>query len=273
MIDFFQNVPVIIYSVTLGSLIAFLGVLISNRENRKRLEIQLKHDENIKTIERKSSMRREVYLNAAEELVKTNHYLGSLTQIDLAKTNIAEGLQGFFASAAKLSLVAEQETGKALNDLMVAYSALFFRLLEKVSPINDSRSGIGIINHHYEESQIEIKRILAAMTNQNESGAPNEAVFQALNKSFEFHQNRSRELSDERDKCWETVNELTSDFAVEVVEEIKEISLLQIPVFVGIRKELDVDTDIESYKMQVISSAEKLRKQIDDFILGMKKNA
>lgn len=273
MIDFFKDVPAVIYSVTLGSLIAFLGVLISNRENRMRLAIQLKHDENIKAIERKASMRREVYLKVAEELVKTNNYLGSLTQMDLAKTNIAEGLQGFFVSAAKMSLVAEQETGKALNDLMVAYSALFFRLLEKVSPINDSRSDIGIINHHYEESQTEIKRILSAMTNQNESGAPNEAVFQALNASFEFHQNRSRELNDERDECWETVNELTSNFAVDVVEEIKEISLLQIPVFVGIRKELDLDTDIDSYKAQVLSSTEKLRKQIDDFILGMKKNS
>jgi hypothetical protein len=273
LIEIFQNIPAVIYSVTLGSLIAFLGVLISNRENRKRLEIQLKHDESIKIIERKASMRREVYLNAAEELVKTNHYLGSLTQTDLAKTNLADGLQGFFVSAAKLSLVAEQQTGKALNDLMVAYSALFFRLLEKVSPIHDARSSIDIINNHYEESQNEIKRILTEMTKQNESGAPNEEVFQVLNESFEFHHNRSRELSVERNKCWETVNELTSNFALNVMEEIKEISLLQIPVFVGIRKELDIDTDIESYKAQVLNNAEKIGSQIDEFILGMKNNA
>jgi hypothetical protein len=206
-------------------------------------------------------------------LVKANNYLGSLAQIDLTKTNIAEGLQGFFISAAKLGLVAEQETGKALNDLMLAYSALFFRLLEKVSPINDSRTEINIINSNYEESQTEIKRILAAMTSQNESGAPNQAIFEALNKSFEFHSNRSKELTDERDQHWKKVNELTSKFAIEVAQEMKAISLLQIPVLVGIRKELDIETDIESYEQQVLSSAEKVSKQLDGFISAMEKQA
>lgn len=273
MIETLKSIPIAIWSVALGSLITFLGVLISNRENRKRLEIQLAHDLKLKVNERKAAMRREVYLSAAEELVKTKNYLGSLTQIDPAKNNIAEGLQGFFTSAAKLGLVAEQETGKALNDLVLAYSALFFRLLAKVSPINDSRADINIINHHYEETQIEIKRILAAMTSQNESGAPNEAIFEALNKSFEFHSNKSKELADERAECWKKVNELTSRFAIEVAEEMKAISLLQIPVLVGIRKELDIETDTESYKKQVVDSTKKLSKQIDGFISAMEKEA
>ena len=170
MIESLKGIPLTIWSVALGSLIAFLGVLISNRNNRKKLEIQLKHDAEIKTIERKASMRREVYLNTAEELVKANNYLGSLAQLDLTKTNIAEGLQGFFTSATKLGLVAEQETGNASNDLVLAYSALFFRLLVKVSPINNLRTDIDIINYHYEESQMEINRISAAMKSQNESG-------------------------------------------------------------------------------------------------------
>ncbi|WP_219702873.1 hypothetical protein [Marinomonas lutimaris] len=269
MIEALKDIPIAIWSVVLGSLITLFGVLISNRNNRKRLEIQLKHDAELQKVERKASVRREVYLSAAEELVKANNYLGSLAQIDLTKTNIAEGLQGFFTSAAKLGLVSEQETGKALNDLVLAYSVLFFRLLAKVSPINDSRSDINIINYHYDESQIEIKRILAGMTSQNESGAPNKVVFEALNKSFEFHSNRSKELTDERDECWKNVNELTRKFAIEVAEEMKVIVLLQIPVLVGIRKELDLETDIESYKQQVVNNSEKLSEQLDVFISSM----
>lgn len=273
MIEVLGSIPTVIWSVMLGSLITFLGVLISNRENRKRLEIQLKHDAEIKIIERKASMRREVYLSAAEELVKANNYLGSLAQIDPVKTNIADGLQGFFASAAKLGLVSEQETGKALNNLVLAYSALFFRLLSKVSPINDSRADIDIINYHYEESQIEIKRVLAAMTSQYESGTPSETIFKALEKSFEFHSNKSRELANQRAECWEKLNELTRKFAIEIAEEMKAISILQIPVLVGIRKELDIETDIESYKNQVVNSTEELKKQLDGFISAMEEEA
>ncbi|WP_394168370.1 hypothetical protein [Saccharospirillum alexandrii] len=271
MVEFLRSVPTVIWSVTLGSLITFLGVLVSNRNNRKRLEIQLSHDRELKAIERKVSIRREVYLSAVEELVKANNYLGSLAQVDLTKTNIAEGIQGFFISAAKLGLIAEHETGKALNDLMLAYSALSFRLLAKVSPITNLRVDIDIIDGHYEESQTEIKRIIAAMNNQNESGEPSKAVFEALNKSFEFHINRSKELTEERGQHWDKVNELTREFAIEVAQELKAISLLQTHVMVGIRKELDIETDVEFYKQQTLSSVEKVTKQLDEFISAMDK--
>jgi hypothetical protein len=123
--------------VVLGSTIALSGVLISNRSHAKRLKIQLKHDFELKAIERKAVMRRDVYLKAAEELVRANSYLGSLSQIDLTKTNIGDGLQNFFASSAKLGLVAEEETGKALNELVIAYSGLFFKLMVNVMPISE----------------------------------------------------------------------------------------------------------------------------------------
>ena len=126
MLELLKNIPISIWSVALGSLIAFVGVLLSNLSQAKRLKIQLDHDSELRAIERKAAIRRDVYLNAAEELVKANSYLGSLTQIDFTKTNIGDGLQNFLASAAKLGLVAEEETGKAVSELVIAYNGLFF---------------------------------------------------------------------------------------------------------------------------------------------------
>ena len=56
MIDFLRSIPTAIWSVALGSLITFLGVLISNSNNRKRLEIQLNHDAELKKIEKTYSV-------------------------------------------------------------------------------------------------------------------------------------------------------------------------------------------------------------------------
>jgi len=273
LIEALKNIPANVWSVLLGSLIAYLGVLISNWHNNKRLLIQLKHDAELRSIERKALMRREVYLSAAEELVKANSFLGSLAQMDLAKTNIGAELQGLFTSAAKLGLIAEEETGSALNELMLAYSSLLFRLLIKVSPISDSKNSISTISYHYEESQLEIKRILAAMTNQNESGAPNTIVFDSLSSLFDFQSKASKELTEERDELWKNVTDLTSDFAVVMANEMKSIALLQVPVMVGIRKELELETDIETYKQQVVSNTDKLSKLLDDFIAEIKKQA
>ena len=269
MLELLKSIPINIWSVVLGSIIAFGGILISNWSHTKRLKIQLKHDSEFKAIERKAVMRREVYLNAAEELVRANSYLGSLSQIDLTKTNIGDGLQSFFASSAKLGLVAEEETGKALNKLAIAYSGLLFKLMINVIPISEQKTQINIINGHYDEAQTEVKRILAEMKRQNESGAPDERAFNMLNSSFQFQQKRSKELADERNECWKKANEYTKKFALLLMDEMKVIAVLQAPVMIGIRKELDIDTNIENYKELINSSTEQVREQLDNFLASL----
>lgn len=269
MFELINSIPINIWSVALGSMIAFIGILISNWNHNKRLTIQLNHDSELKTIERKAVMRREVYLNAVEELVRANSYLGSLPQQDLSKNNISESLQGFFASAAKLSLVAEEETVKALNKLVLSYNALVFKLMINIKPISKQKNQIKILNKHYDETQIEIKRILAEMNRQNESGVSNEHVFNVLDSSFKFHQKRAEELSEEINMCWEKVNEHTKKFVLLLMDELKEITALQAPVIVGIRKELDIDTNLESYKDMINSSAEKIREQLDNALASL----
>jgi len=207
-----------------------------------------------------------VYLNAAEEFVRANSYIGSLSRIDLAKTNIADGLQDFFASSAKLMLVAEEETGKALNELVIAYSGLLFKLMINIMPISEQRNQIAIINEHYDETQAEIKRILAEMSRQNESGAPDARVFKVLDSSFKFQQKRAKELADERNECWKKINEYTKKFVLKIMNEMKAITVLQAPVMVAIRKELDIDTNIESYRELIDSSTERIKKQLDNLL-------
>lgn len=107
LISFLQSIPDVIWSGLIASVLTLSGVLISNSSNTSRLKLQLQHDAGQKTTERIAALRRDVYLQAAEELTKANTYLGSLSQIDLAKTNASEGMQGFFGAAAKLQLVAE----------------------------------------------------------------------------------------------------------------------------------------------------------------------
>lgn len=269
MIDILKTIPISIWSVVLGSLIAFSGVLISNWNNTRRLKIQLRYDAEIKAIDRKATLRRDVYLTAVEELVKANSYLGTLTQVDPINTNLAEPLQPFFATAAKLALVAEEETGKALNELVISYSGLIFKLMIKLSPISDSKIDLNLANSQYDEEQAEIKRILAAMTNQNESGRPDKNVFDALSNSFDHHKKRSDELANERNECWDKINKYTKEFSIYLAHEMKNIALLQVPVMLGIRKELDIDTDAEGYRKLVQSNAEKISKQLDELLVSL----
>lgn len=268
-----NSIPINIWSVVLGSIIAFGGVLISNKSHTKRLNMQLEYDAKLKAVELKVTMRREVYLNAAEELVKANSYLGSLPQFDFTKTNIGEALQGFFISSAKLELVAEDETRDAMNKLVIAYSGIVFKLMIKMKPISDHKIKIDIIDKHYEESQVEIKRILSLMSYQNESGSPDASIFKALDSSLKFHQKQSKGLSDERNDHWDKVNDYTTEFALQLIDELKVINNLQTPVMVGIRKELDIETNVEDYEKSAKSNTDRITKQLDDFLISLNDKA
>jgi hypothetical protein len=110
MFDLLKAVPDVIWSGVIASVLTLGGVFISNSSNTKTLKIQLAYDATEKDKDRKTMLRREVYLNVVEESVKANSYLASLPSLDLASTNFASGLQGFFVAAAKLELVADSKT-------------------------------------------------------------------------------------------------------------------------------------------------------------------
>jgi hypothetical protein len=165
--------------------------------------------------------------------------------------------------------VAEEETAKALNELVIAYSGLLFKLMVNVMPISEQKNQINIIDGHYDEAQIEIKRVLAEMNRRIESGASDERVFNMLDSSFQFQQKRATDLATERNECWKIINEDTKKFALLLMNEMKAIAVLQAPVMVGIRKELDIDTNIESYKELINSSTERVREQLDNFLVSL----
>src|SRR4051794_30236818 len=95
IVSLFQSVPDVIWSALIASLLTLSGVLVSNWSNTNRLKLQLQHDAHEKSKERVSTLRRDVYLRVAEELVRANAHLGSLPQLDLVKTNFAAGLLDF----------------------------------------------------------------------------------------------------------------------------------------------------------------------------------
>lgn len=218
-------------------------------------------------------MRKDVYLRAAEDLVKASSYLGSLAQTDLTRSNFGSELQNLFVSSAKLSLVAEEETGKAVADLLIAYNGLFFDLLIEIQPISSLKNRIQILSENYEKSQSEIKRILAEMTNQNESGAPDPKRFNALNISFDNQQRISKGLTDERSECFNKLNHLNKKYVLKLINELKEITNLQVPVMACIRKELEINTDVDKYKEQVQRNTERIIRQLDKFLDSMNKEA
>lgn len=268
-LSFLASIPDVIWSGVIASVLTLSGVLISNRSNTNRLKLQLQHDANEKAKERTALMRREVYLRVAEELVKANAHLAGLPQLDLSKTNLADGLQGFFGAAARLQLVAEPRTALLVSQLVAEYGELVFKLMTHLVPVSKARSDIQIADDHYSKAQFEVTRILGEMARLHESGKPDPIVFQALESSFKFQQEQSSKFAADRNGAWTRCNQSNVAFQKYMLSQIRDLVPRQIPVIVEIRRDLGLTGDLAEVETHLRLQMKRMEEHFDSLIVKL----
>lgn len=269
LVDFLRSIPDVMWSGVVASFMTLSGVLISNWSNTTRLRIQLQHDADQKASERTSALRREVYLVAAEELTKANSQLAALPQSDLTKVNAAECLQGFFAAAAKLQLVAEPKTALLVNALVASYGELFIRLLQRIIPLQQARADISINDNLYNKSSAEVARILGEMTKFNESAQINPPVFSVLRNAVDFHQRQVEEYAAARSAAWSEFNQLNADFCRQLLLDMRTIGEQQIPVLIEIRRDLGLTSELSAFRAQMDDQWNQMKHQFDTLLSAL----
>ncbi|MFZ3084615.1 hypothetical protein [Rhodoferax ferrireducens] len=269
LIAFLQSIPDVIWSGVIASILTLSGVLISNRSNTNRLKLQLQHDATETAKERTSTLRREVYLRTAEELVKTNAHLASLPQLDVTKTNLADGLQGFASAAARLQLVAEPKTALLVSQLASEYGELVFKLMAHLIPASKSKTDIRIADDLYTKAQAEVTRLLSEMAKLNESGKPDPQVFQALDMSFKFQQSQAKSYADERNAAWASFNRHNLVFQRYLLAQLRDIGSKQIPVMIEIRRDLGLTGDLDEIEAHMQRQWLRMESHLDALIVQL----
>jgi hypothetical protein len=264
LISFFKSIPDVVWSGMLASTLTLGGILIADRNNTGRLRLQLKHDADEKSKERIAVLRRDVYLRTIEELNKANAHLATLPAIDFSKSNFVEGLSGFFSASAQLQLVAEPKTALLVNKLSAKYSELGVKLLPYVMSVAREKSNMEIASKFRSDERVEIDRILVEMRKLNESGNPNPAIFEVLRRSADFHHEQAKKYSEEQDIAWEKFNAGSLALYRYVIEEFKQISELQFPVMIEVRRDLGLGTgDLADLEHQMRAQWDRMTGLID----------
>lgn len=266
LLIFLRSIPDVIWSGLIASVLTLSGVMISNRSNTHRLRIQLQHDSAEKTKERTAILRREVYLSAAEELTKANSHLASLAQSDLAKTNAANGLQGFFAAAAKLQLVAEPKTALLVNQLVASYGELLLRLIARLLPLQNVRTDIAINDDQYNKTQNEVTRVLAEMARFNETAQVNDSAFNALQRAFNAYQEQSQMYAAQRVTAWVKFKHLNGEFCRQLLTDMRIVGKQQIPVLIEMRRDLGLTAELGAFHEQMDAQWGRISTQLDTML-------
>lgn len=267
-----SSIPDVVWSGVIASLLTFVGVMLSNGSNTKRLRIQLRHDAGEKSKERISTLRREVYLKTIEELNRANSKLVAFAQADFINSNPTNDLQDFYAAASKMQLIAEPKTSILASNLVSAYGMLTMRLLAKLVPLNNIKIEIGIYDRAYEAASADITRALEKQRLLIESGQPDHAQLIALNNAYNFSSEQAKKYSEQRATAWEAFQTHHVAYIRLVMIELKAIGNQQIPLMKEIRRDLGLTEQIEISQEHLDSQWKEMEKTLDESLNAISKH-
>lgn len=262
----FFSLPTVIWSGIVAALISLGGVVLSNRASINRLKEQLKHDAREKHRDRLATLRRDVYLKLVAETNRANGYLGSLAAKDPTEGDFGEPLQAAIAELTKVQLIGSREASAAAAELTALYGEALLRLIGIAKPMHEAKIDIKISDDLYQQSFAQGQRVLAEITAENESGAPDQIRLDSLFQSFEHYREQYSSQADERNAAWECYNTKHQDFARAVLEETKRLGPVQIKLTCAIREESGLDTDASELKRRLEDNYERASHAIDELL-------
>lgn len=208
-------------------------------------------------------------MSAVEELVKLNAYLASLPQRDIARGNLGEGFVGFQMASARLQLVAEPQTALLAMRLSGTFSELLLEFMHHLMVLGEAKSEIQIADDLYTKANNEAQRILSAMTQQIESGKPDQHAFDALQRSFQFSKEQASQFAENRSAGWASFNRGNIAFLHHLFSHIREIAPQQMKLVVEIRRDLSLIADLSEVEEEMQKQLDRITEKLTQFLQSM----
>lgn len=164
---------------------------------------------------------------------------------DMTKGNLGEGVVGFQSASARLQLVAEPQTTLLAMRLSATNGELFFEVMQHLIILAKVKVDIQIADDLYTKSNNEVQRILSTMTQQNETGKPDQQAFEALQRNLAFNQEQASKFAANRSTGWATFNQGNIAFMRHLFSRIREIAPQQMKLMLEIRRDLSLTGDLE----------------------------
>jgi hypothetical protein len=266
VIQLLDEIPAAFWGVVVGSLFTLTGIYFTNRASDRRLRLQLQNDTELKNREREMSFRKDTYAAAAEAIAVSMSALSKFSDLSFSLKEVSAMYFEKSSVLAKVSLVAGEDTIRALANFGTEYAGAFFRLTQQ-------RMVLGVL-----QEQIAAKAALLAgfektrdamielMRHHNIEGLQDPRRFEAIQTNYEFEAGR---IATTRQELQIMIAELSAKhipFAKECFVETERVNRLVLPLLFAARIELELSISKEQCAEIFHQSSSKLGGQLDEFI-------
>lgn len=243
--------------------------MATNRAANKRLITQLSIEAKERSHERELSLRKEVYLKAAEEMTRAQQFLSELSKGNIGKLDTRAWLDGFSSSTSKIHIVGTDDTIRAVVGVMGQFSTSVLRLMALAIPLDELKTDIEILSKSIDDNSVKRERFLNEMTEFNLRADKDKQRWSALQSNFDYVHSEIQNDVDERSKKWNEHNSYQRKFSIECIKDSIELGKLAILTVISIRKELNLPFDEESYKTLMHDQMVQLESMLGHFMKNL----
>lgn len=244
--DIFRSIPGEVW----GAAIALCSVWISSKTNKTRLMMEIEANAEESEKQRKSDLRKEIYLEAAESLSRLIAHFSKLPSIDPAnyENDSPDEMLRFSGLSAKVRLIAEPNTSKLAGKVLTKYAGLHLQAIQMIFPLRDTISEKEETDHARESIADALEKTMAQIDALTRAGNESYSVFEPLTRDIDRLVEESNQLKAKSNDLNKQQIRQQHDYMRWLIERLKELDGVTIDLFVALRQELDIEGDAEEFR-------------------------
>lgn len=237
----------------IGSCITLVGIWLANHYQSKARKEDREH-----------TLKSEIFMAAAEQLVATKLMLMKLPNISQEEMERASA-QG--VATAKLTVVATNATVQAVTELSAAIAQRLLTLLPEKLPLDNLRTDIQILSNQLDGSFQKQNQMLNEMTAYNLRGDADARLWQTLQNNFDHYSVQIDQHIHDRDEKYTQLNRAMKELFVKCMEASISLSDLEIKAITCIRDELNMPFNESEYRNTIEANNTKMEAEFSKFLV------
>lgn len=263
--------PDTLVGVVIGSVFTLAGVVLTNRTNLKNLRIQLQHDHDQKARERSLSLRRDVFLGAAEAISSALNTVVRYPDLSLDHAQLMADYRDKSAQIAKIHVIARESTALQLMAFMRELGSVYLKLNINRAELIKIRSQMRSLEDQMHRHSASRDQYLELMKRLNIEGVIDKRKMNALEFNFKFEQEQATRVAEAHDNLLEVLRPKHLEFVERCQAEERRLAAMLLPVIAGVREELEHPIDVDVYA-KVFDGAPIATRQDLEALFGIRKN-
>jgi len=261
-----ESIPATFWGVIIGAFFSLGGVVITNRSNDRRLRAQLAHDREVRNRERELSLRKDIYLDAAEAISAGLNAIARFADMDVPYNQLTAGYMEKAASVAKVHVIAREDTAKTVTAFLGELTSAYLRLLPKRFVLGQQKAQLELLKQQIDTFGKERDRMVELMRQFNLEGSNDQRRWTVIQNNFDFESKRVADTATKHDAVAGDFYKQQLQYMKECVDENARLSRLLVPVLSAVRAELELPLDERAYMDIIDDNIQKQEARIDDFL-------